>query len=172
MLAKTPRVAEVDFASILKIPPKPAAIAEAERKWQAAVAEREAAQAKHREMHRQYFNQVPGQPPKITAAEVDQAGAEIAPFQARELEAMRALEAQRAAFDDELSALRSKIDAYRNAISEKIDQLEDLVGIGAQFYAASIEAKVKLPSKMPSRCQSLLGPHGIGMLRKLLNAID
>ncbi|TJW69303.1 MAG: hypothetical protein E5V29_08010 [Mesorhizobium sp.] len=162
----------MDFANILKIPPKPVAIADAERKWQAAVAEREAAQAKHRECHRLWHNQVPGMPPRITAAEVDQAGAEIAPFFEKESEAHRALEAQRAAFDDELAALRSKIDAYRNAISEKIDQLEDLIGIGAQFYAASIEARVRLPSKMPSRCQSLLGPHGVGMLRRLLNAVD
>ncbi|MFD2053775.1 hypothetical protein ACFSQT_11970 [Mesorhizobium calcicola] len=172
MLARTPRATEMDFASILKIPPKPAAIAEAERVWRASVAELEAAQAKHRELHRVYFNQVPGQPPKITAAEVDHAGAEIAPFQARETEAQQALEAQRAAFDEEVAALKPKIEAYRAAIAAKIDELEDFITLGSTFYAASVEARVKLPSKMPSRCQSLLGPHGVGMLRKLLNAVD
>ncbi|RWC41970.1 MAG: hypothetical protein EOS28_18435 [Mesorhizobium sp.] len=163
---------DLDFASILKIPPKPTAIAEAERKWQSAVAEREAAQAKHREMHRQYFNQVPGQPPKITAAEVDQAGAEIAPFQTKEMEAQQDLNAKRAAFDEEVASLKPKIEAYRSAIAAKIDELEDFITLGSQFYAASIAARVKLPSKMPSRCEALLSAHGVGMLRRLLNTVD
>ncbi|RWF41849.1 MAG: hypothetical protein EOS65_10930 [Mesorhizobium sp.] len=172
MLARTPKAADMDFASILKIPPMPAAIAEAERKWQAAVADRETAQAKHREMHRLWHNQVPGMPPKITAAEVDQAGAEIAPFLEREKEALQTLEAQRAAFDAEVASLKPKIEAYRAAIAVKIDELEDFISIGAAFYASSVQAKVKLPSRMPSRCEGLLSVHGVGMLRRLLNAVD
>ena len=172
MLARTPKATEMDFIETLKIPPKPSAIADAERKWREAAADLEAARAKHRQLHSVYFNQRPGEPPKITAAEVDQAGTEIAPFQAKEAEAQQALEAQRAAFDDEVSSLRPKIDSYRAAIAAKIDDLEDFIAIGSQFYAASIEARVKLPSKMPSRCEALLGPHCIGMLRKILNAVD
>ncbi|MBB6407649.1 hypothetical protein HNQ71_000293 [Mesorhizobium sangaii] len=172
MLARTPKAADMDFANILKIPPKPAAIAQAERVWRESVGELEAARAKHREMHRQYFGQQPGMPPTITAAEVDQAGQEIAPFQAREREAQQLLEAQRKAFDDDLAALKPKIESYRAAIAAKIDELEDLIGMGALFYAASVEARTKLPSKMPSRCEALLGPHCIGMLRKILNAVD
>lgn len=39
MLARTPKATELDFASILKIPPKPTTIAEAESKWREAAAE-------------------------------------------------------------------------------------------------------------------------------------
>ncbi|MGX9575775.1 hypothetical protein [Mesorhizobium sp. f-mel] len=171
MLAKTPRATELDFAAVLKIPPKPAAIAEAERKWREAAAELEAARARHRQLHASYFGQVPGQPPKITAAEVDQAGSEIAPFQAKEKEALQALEALRAAFDDEVASLKPKIDAYRNAIGAKLDELEDLLGIGVLFYAAAVQANVKLQSKLPGRCQGMI-QHGVAMTRKILNGAE
>ncbi|TIW37132.1 MAG: hypothetical protein E5V62_02995 [Mesorhizobium sp.] len=122
--------------------------------------------------HRLWHNQVPGMPPKITAAEVDKAGAEIAPFLDKEKEAQQSLEAERAAFDAEVESLRPKIESYRAAISARLDELEDFIALGGQFYAASVEARVRLPSKVPGRCQSLLGPHGLAMLRKLLNAVD
>lgn len=171
MLARTPKATEMDFANILKIPPKPAAIAEAERVWRESVAELEAARAKHREMHRQYFGQQPGMPPTITAAEVDKAGQEIEPYLKREREALALLETHRAAFDAEFAALKPKIDAYRNAIGQKLDELEDLLGIGVLFYAASVQANVKLPSKLPGRCQGML-QHGVAMTRKILNGAD
>ncbi|MET3521460.1 hypothetical protein [Mesorhizobium abyssinicae] len=63
-------------------------------------------------------------------------------------------------------------EAYRSAIAAKIDELEDFITLGSQFYAASIAARVKLPSKMPSRCEALLSAHGVGMLRRLLNTVD
>lgn len=170
MLARTPRT-EMDFASILKIPPKPASIAEAERKWREAVAEREAAQSKHAELHRLYFGQVPGQPPKATAAEVDKAGQEIIPHQVKEREAMVALEAERAAFDAELASLTPKIAEYRAAIGRKLDELEDLLGVGVLFYGAAVQANVKLQSKLPGRCQGML-EHGIAMTRKILNGAE
>ncbi|WP_192177674.1 hypothetical protein [Mesorhizobium amorphae] len=171
MLARTPRATEMDFASILKIPPKPAEIADAERDWRAAVAEREAAQAKHRELHRVYFGQVPGQPPMITAAEVDKAGQEIEPYLKREREALELLETHRAAFDAELAALKQPIEAYRIAIGQKLDELEDLLGIGVLFYAASVQANVKLQSKLPGRCQGMI-QHGVAMTRKILNGAE
>ncbi|WIW51138.1 hypothetical protein LRP31_18775 [Mesorhizobium mediterraneum] len=161
----------MDFAAALRIPPKPAAIAEAEGAWREAVAELQAAQARHREMHRSYFGQVPGQPPSITGADVDKAGQEIAPYQQKERDAMKALEGQRAAFEAELASLKPKIDAYRNAIGTKLDELEDLIGVGVLFYAASVQANVKLPSKLPGRCQGML-QHGIAMTRKILNGTE
>jgi hypothetical protein len=158
----------MDFASILKIPPKPVAIADAERDWRAAVADREAAQAKHREAHRIYHSQRPGEPPVITAAQVDQAGQEIEPYLKREREALEVLETHRAAFDAELASLGPKTDAYRNAISEKIDELEDLLGLGVLLHAA-VQGNTKLPRKLPGRCQGVL-QHGVHMTRKLLGA--
>ncbi|MGX5839754.1 hypothetical protein ACWGTI_03405 [Mesorhizobium sp. ArgA1] len=168
MLARLPKAADMDFAK-LKIPPKPAAITDAERDWRAAVAEREAAQAKHREAHRIYHSQRPGEPPVITAAQVDQAGQEIEPCLKREREALQLLERHRAAFDADLASLGPRIDAYRNAISEKIDELEDLLGLGVLLHAAAVQANVKLPRKLPGRCQGIM-EHGIHMTRKLVGS--
>jgi len=101
MLAKTPRKEE--FSELLRIPPKPAAISEADSAWRLAVSEREAGQARHIEATRQ-LKEVPGQPPTITTREIEELAVALEPLFKAESEAAERRSSLREHYEQETNA--------------------------------------------------------------------
>ncbi|ESX98734.1 hypothetical protein [Mesorhizobium sp. LNJC405B00] len=157
MLARTPKTSETDFASILKIPAKPAAISEADAAWQHAVSQREAGQARHIEATRQLYAQVPGQPPVITLREVEEIGLTREPLFKAEKDAAEKRSSLRERYDQDTHAfLASALDRFSDAVSDKLGELETLLGLGSALHAASVAAGVKLPRRLPSVCGNII----------------
>src|SRR5687768_1504019 len=106
MLARVSTPKPVDFATSLRVPPRPASIQAAKDAWQTAKADREQAQQRHREAARRQADQVAGQPTVITSAQVDELGAAIAGF-------VDAEQAAKQKFEDEVTS-------YQGACSEAL----------------------------------------------------
>ncbi|MER9840526.1 hypothetical protein NKJ59_04620 [Mesorhizobium australicum] len=155
MLAKTPR--KDDFAELLRIPPKPAAISQADAAWRLAVSEREAGQARHIEATRQLHAQVAGMVPTITIREVEQLGLALEPLFTTERKAAEIRSTLRERYDQETHAfLASALDKFSDAVSDKLDELETLIGLGSALHAASVAAGVKLPRRLPAVCGNII----------------
>ncbi|MER9167334.1 hypothetical protein NKI12_08105 [Mesorhizobium australicum] len=157
MLARTPKTTEIDFANILTIPPKPAAIAEADAAWRNAVSDREAGQARHIEATRQLQAQIPGQPPTITMREVEELGLALVPLLNAEKIATEDRARLRARYEEDTNAtLSAALEKYAIAIADKISELETLLGYGSALHAASVAAGVKLPTRLPGDCGAII----------------
>ncbi|SDA40259.1 hypothetical protein [Mesorhizobium qingshengii] len=153
MLARLKSSPTPDFESLLQIPERPAAIAEAEKALQAAIADREAGQRRHVEAGHLLHNQPLGQPPKIRHAEVEELGLALAPLfeaeaaaKARRDETVRAYEASIG------PALEGPIKQLRDAIDEAVDNLEALLDHGAKFKARSGTFDLAKISRLPGVC--------------------
>lgn len=142
-----------DFAASLRVPEKPASMAEAEAAWQLAVSRREAAQARHIEAVAMYRAQVPGQPLTITLRAVEELAETLGPLFQTEQAAAEVRAAIRVEYDATANALMSDALAkYRDALTDRIAGLEELLGHGIALHSEAAKARVELPSTLPSRC--------------------
>lgn len=167
MLAKTPR--KTDFSTTLRIPAPPPEIAEADAEWRKAVSEREAGQARHIEASRLLASQVPGQPLRITHSEVEAYGKALQPLFNAEHAAAERRNRVREEYETATAAtMTAALLEYRDAIADKLDELETLLSIGCRLHAEAVAARVQLPSKLPGVCTGII-EHGVGMARKILD---
>lgn len=157
-----------DLADLLNVPAKPAAIKAADDAFSRAVAARETVQARHVELKRQYDGQRAGEAQSITMAEVDEAGAAIAPALEAEKQAAEKRQAERAKYEREVNAaLADPLQQYEEAIHEKLNELESLLAIGAALNASAVANKVRLSSNVP-RVSAQLITNGTNTVRKML----
>ncbi|RWF32423.1 hypothetical protein [Mesorhizobium sp.] len=173
MLARLKPASQPDFATLLTLPEKPASIAEAEAALRKTVAAREEGQARHIEAGRKLANQPLGQPPQITAKEVDEIGAELAPLFAAEAKAKATRDLELQAFEASIGpALVEPIGKLRTAIDEAIDHLESLLGHGAAFRARAEAAGFDLAkvSRLPGICAPTI--ERLGLVRAALKHAD
>ncbi|RVC80210.1 hypothetical protein EN745_13630 [Mesorhizobium sp. M4A.F.Ca.ET.022.05.2.1] len=173
MLARLKPAAPPNFATLLTLPEKPASIAEAEEALRIATAARQEAQGRHIEAGRQYFNQVAGQPPRITAKEVDEIGATLQPLFDAESNARARRDEEIQAFEASIGpTVLEPIGRLRTAIDEAIDHLETLLGHGAAFRARAVAAGVDLSkiSRLPGICAPTI--ERLGLVRAALKHAD
>ncbi|ESY72803.1 hypothetical protein X743_14960 [Mesorhizobium sp. LNHC252B00] len=129
----------------LVIPERPAAIAEANVALQQATVARQAEQHRHVEAGQQLAAQRLGEPITITQAEVEEIGAGLAPL-------FEAEEAAKTLRDDAMQAFQATIGpavspqlkAYRQAVSQTIADLEQLLKLGPEFKRKALLAGIDL----------------------------
>ena len=167
MFAKTGTKPQ-SLAELMTISARPVAIRAADDELARATATRETVQARHIELKRQYEGQRAGDVQSITMAEVDEAGAAIAPALEAERRAAEKRQAERAKYEMDVNgALADPLQQYEEAIHEKLNELEALLAIGAALNAAAVANKVKLSSNIP-RVSSQLITNGTNTVRKML----
>jgi hypothetical protein len=167
MLAKTPNPPAIkqDFVELLRIPPKPKALIEAEAALSTATSAREAGQAAHIEAVRQLRAQVPGQPPTVTLRQVDELGSALSPLFQAEAAAISCRDEGRGKYEQSVSAiLTAGMEALREALAVKIDEFDSLLDHGIECHAAAVAAGTS-PNNVTVRCRDLRSRvHGIRTL--------
>lgn len=164
MLMKTPKNPKPvsdgsidDLMMALRIPERPAAVRSARAAADAAKADRITAQSRHHEAFTLLRSQRLGQALAITHQQVDDIGAAIAP--AIEAESSAQQEYSRLVVEFSQNVCRQIEDPlcrYRDAVAEKMAELEDLLAIGVHLHSDSVGAGIKLPSKLPSLSAALV----------------
>lgn len=173
MLARLSKSSAKNFDELLVIPERPAAIAEAEKVLQKAVAARQAGQQRHVEAGQRLASQRLGEPPTITAKEVDDLGFALTPLFAAENEAKARRDQIVDAFDASVApAILGPCTAYRAAIGEALDNLETLLGFGIAFKARATAAGLDLSkiSRIPGACPALI--ERLKLVRAVLDHAD
>jgi hypothetical protein len=174
MLARTPKATTKpktveDFETSLRVPDRPATIAAADEAWRRAVANREAGQARHVEAGQQYRSQRLGQPPALTQRDVDELGEALRELFAAEAQAAEVKDAARAGYAaDVTAALVDPLAAYKDAVADSINALEELLAVGCKLHSAAVAARVTLPSTLPALAPRLVAQ--LQILRQLFNA--
>lgn len=161
MLARNPSLPDSPdlefFVRTLRLPAKPQTVKDADEALRRATAAREEAQQRHVEAGRQLSEQKFGQAPTITRAEVDEIGAELVPLMTAEAEAKARRDTARAEHSAALHAeLERPLHLYEQAIADKITELEDLLAAGCALRADAVSAGVRLSSKLPGICPSMI----------------
>ncbi|MBM2711671.1 hypothetical protein JQK88_10475 [Mesorhizobium caraganae] len=173
MLARVKSSPAPDFESLLQIPERPAAIGEAEAALQKAMQARQEGQRRHIEAGERLAAQRLGEPPTITAKEVDDLGFALAPLFAAENEARVQRDQIVEAFDASIApAILGPCKEYRAAIGEALDNLETLLGHGVAFKARATAAGLDLSkiSRLPGACPALI--ERLKLVRAVLDHAD
>lgn len=174
MLARlSAKSAAPDYETLLVIPERPEAIAEAEEALRKTTAARQAGQQRHVEAGQRLAAQRLGQPIQITQAEVEQIGAELGPlFKAEAAAAAHRDEVLRAFEASVPQALAGPLSKYRDAIVEAMDEFEKLLGYGVAFKtkAAAAGLDLKRVSHLPGICQPMI--ERLDLVRKAFNHAD
>ncbi|WP_353642944.1 hypothetical protein [Mesorhizobium sp. WSM2239] len=146
------------FYETLRIPEKPKAIRDADEALRAAAAARAQGQTRHIEAGQLLSQQKLGEAPAITQTAVDAVGAELATLIEAENAAHEVSRKARKAYADTVVAdLEEPLRRYRDAIEGQITALEDLLAVGSVLRRDASAAGVRLPSKLPELCPTLLG---------------
>ncbi|RUT88131.1 MULTISPECIES: hypothetical protein [unclassified Mesorhizobium] len=162
-----------DFDRLLVIPERPASIDEAEQALQKAAQARQEGQRRHIEAGQRLASQRLGEPPTITAKEVDDFGFELAPLFAAENEARGHRDQIVEAFDASIApAILAPLKDYRAAIGEALDNLEALLGHGVVFKTKATAAGFDLSkiSRLPGACPALI--ERLKLVRAVLDHAD
>ncbi|MER9590932.1 hypothetical protein NKI94_19265 [Mesorhizobium australicum] len=160
MLARTPPKEQapkgVDYAELLRLPPKPPSVIEAEKALDQATTERQSAQEVQAQALRQFRGMVPGQLPTVSAREVDELGDTLTAKVAAEAAAMATRDAERSAFD---ASIRSQIDrgldTLRDEILKVADRFDELLAHGTMLHASAAAARFNLHDPFPLRCREM-----------------
>lgn len=145
------------FFRTLRLPSQPASVAETTAEGAKATQALKAAQGRHVEAGRLLREQRLGEAPAITQVEVDRIGAEIAPLIAADQAAGDARARARAAYADLVATeLDGPMAQYQQVIAERISELEDLLAVGCLLQSDANAAGIKLASRLPALCPSLL----------------
>jgi hypothetical protein len=156
VLARKPQINLAAFEDKLVLPPKPDTIREADEKFRTAVADRQAGQAQHVEAARQYQGQLLGMPASLTRADVDKIGVALGALFTAEAEAQAARDESVEGYQQAVTdSLTGPLEEYRAALSELINQLDNLLGVGVRLHQASVSAGVKLPNSIAALSQNI-----------------
>ncbi|MEQ1954420.1 hypothetical protein [Mesorhizobium sp. CN2-181] len=159
MLARTPKSIEPQsYADLLKIPPRPAALTEAEQTLDKATTELKSAQAIQAAALDQFRHMQPGTIPSITAREVDEAGVKLREaYEAQQLAQIR----RDGAKADYEASLHLQVDqgcaGLRDEILDIADRLEEVLSRGVALHAAAAAARVSLRNRLPLNCRDMGG---------------
>ncbi|PAP92155.1 hypothetical protein [Mesorhizobium wenxiniae] len=168
MLARLTKPTAIDFEKILVIPERPAAVGEAEAALQEAAAARQAGQRRHIEAGQRLASQRLGEPPAITAKEVDDLGFALAPLFEAETAAKAHRDQVLQAYESSIApSLAGPIKQLRDAIEEAMGNLETVLNHGVSFKARAGSFDLAKISKLPGIC-----PHAIERLKLVRAALD